>query len=165
MANSLQRLGTRPQTADRCRQCGGRPAARTIAICPPLAPEHRVHMDPNEVFRMAFTSGTTGDPKCVLHSFNTTIYALWLLNRDMAVTERDVLLTYLPVGLNWGYITLMQTIMAGARAVLMERFSAARRWSIIERERVTYIPTAPAAIVPCWPSRSSTVSTSPRCAW
>ncbi len=66
-------------------------------------------MDPNEVFRMAFTSGTTGDPKCVLHSFNTTIYAPWLLNRDMAVTERDVLLIYLPVGLNWGYITLMQT--------------------------------------------------------
>ena len=96
---------------------------------------------------MAFTSGTTGDPKCVLHSFNTTIYAPWLLNRDMGVTERDVLLTYLPVGLNWGYITLMQTIMAGARAVLMERFSARAALELIERERVTYIPTAPAAIV------------------
>ena len=104
-------------------------------------------MDPNEVCRMAFTSGTTGDPKCVLHSFNTTIYAPWLLNRDMGVTERDVLLTYLPVGLNWGYITLMQTIMAGARAVLMERFSARAALELIERERVTYIPTAPAAIV------------------
>ena len=115
--------------------------------CPPLAPEHRVRMDPNEVFRMAFTSGTTGDPKCVLHSFNTTIYAPWLLNRDMAVTDRDVLLTYLPVGLNWGYITLMQTIMAGARAVLMERFSARAALELIGRERVTYIPTSPAAIV------------------
>jgi acyl-coenzyme A synthetase/AMP-(fatty) acid ligase len=81
-------------------------------------------MDPNDVFRMAFSSGTTGDPKCVLHSFNTTVYAPGLLNRDMAVTERDVLLIYLPVGLNWGYITLMQIVMAGARAVLMERFSA-----------------------------------------
>ena len=46
----------------------------------------------------------------------------------MEVTEREVFLVYLPVGLNWGYITLMQSIMAGARAVLMERFSAARRW-------------------------------------
>jgi len=104
-------------------------------------------MDPDEVFRMAFTSGTTGDPKCVLHSFNTTIYAPWLLNRDMAVGERDVLLIYLPVGLNWGYITLMQTLMAGARAVLMERFSARGALETIERERITYIPTAPAAIV------------------
>ncbi len=115
--------------------------------CPPLAAEHRVRMDPNEVFRMAFTSGTTGDPKCVLHSFNTTLYALLILNRDMAVSERDVLLTYLPVGLNWGYITLMQTIMAGARAVLMERFSATAALETIERERVSYIPTSPAAIV------------------
>jgi non-ribosomal peptide synthetase component E (peptide arylation enzyme) len=115
--------------------------------CRALAAEHRVRMDPNEVFRMAFTSGTTGDPKCVLHSFNTTIYAPWLLNRDMKVTERDVLLIYLPVGLNWGYITIMQTIMVGARAVLMERFSGRAALETIERERVTYIPTAPAAIV------------------
>jgi non-ribosomal peptide synthetase component E (peptide arylation enzyme) len=41
----------------------------------------------------------------------------------------------------------MQTIMAGARAVLMERFSARAALELIERERVTYIPTAPAAIV------------------
>jgi non-ribosomal peptide synthetase component E (peptide arylation enzyme) len=114
---------------------------------PLLAAEHRVRMDPDEVFRMAFTSGTTGDPKCVLHSFNTTIYAPWLLNRDMKVTENDVLLVYLPVGLNWGYITLMQTIMAGARAVLMERFSGRAALETIAREKVTYIPTAPAAIV------------------
>jgi acyl-CoA synthetase (AMP-forming)/AMP-acid ligase II len=65
----------------------------------------------------------------------------------MMVTEHDVLLIYLPVGLNWGYITLMQTIMAGARAVLIERFSARAALETIERERVTYIPTAPAAIV------------------
>jgi non-ribosomal peptide synthetase component E (peptide arylation enzyme) len=115
--------------------------------CPPLDAAHRVHMDPNEVFRMAFTSGTTGDPKCVLHSFNTTLYAPWVLNRDMKVTERDVLLIYLPVGLNWGYITVMQTIMAGARAVLMERFSGNAALEAIACERITYIPTAPAAIV------------------
>ena len=33
-------------------------------------------MDANEVYRMAFTSGTTGNPKNVLHSFNTTVPAL-----------------------------------------------------------------------------------------
>jgi len=63
------------------------------------------------------------------------------------VTERDVLLDYLPVGLNWGYITLVQSVMAGARVVLMERFSAEGALELIEKERVTYIPTAPASIV------------------
>jgi non-ribosomal peptide synthetase component E (peptide arylation enzyme) len=125
----------------------GTTSLNELRNCPPLSAAHRVRMDPNEVFRMAFTSGTTGDPKCVLHSFNTTIYAPWLLNRDMKVTERDVLLIYLPVGLNWGYFTLMQTIMAGARAVLMERFSGRTALEAIAREHITYIPTAPAAIV------------------
>src|SRR5207244_3812423 len=115
------------------------------ADSPPI--KDRVRMDPNEIFRMAFTSGTTGDPKCVLHSFNTTLYASRLLNEDMRVSEKDVLLIYLPMGLNWGYLTLLQTVLAGARAVLLERFSAAAALERIEKEQVTYIATAPASIV------------------
>jgi non-ribosomal peptide synthetase component E (peptide arylation enzyme) len=118
-----------------------------LVECEPIAAEHRVRMDPDEIFRMAFTSGTTGDPKCVLHSFNSTLYAGYLLNGDMNVTENDVFLIYLPVGLNWGYFCLLQTIMAGARAVLLERFSARAALELIEKERVTYIATAPASIV------------------
>jgi acyl-CoA synthetase (AMP-forming)/AMP-acid ligase II len=97
--------------------------------------------------RMCFTSGTTGNPKGVLHCFNTTLGTCGIFNRLLEVGERDVMLDYLPVGLNWGYCTLVQSVMAGAKAVLMERFSAAGALEIIERERVTYIPTAPASIV------------------
>ncbi len=107
-----------------------------IAGSAPIGKPERVRMDPDEIFRMAFTSGTTGDPKCVLHSFNTTLYASRLLNADMRVTEKDVLLIYLPIGLNWGYLTLLQTVLAGARAVLLERFSAAAALDLIEKERV-----------------------------
>jgi non-ribosomal peptide synthetase component E (peptide arylation enzyme) len=114
---------------------------------PPITKEHRVRMDPDEIFRMAFTSGTTGDPKCVLHSFNSTLYASWLLNQDMKVTADDVMLIWLPVGLNWGYLSLLQTIMAGCRGVLLERFTARGALELIQRERVTYIATAPASIV------------------
>jgi acyl-CoA synthetase (AMP-forming)/AMP-acid ligase II len=118
-----------------------------LSECPPISAADRIKMDPNEIFRMAFTSGTTGDPKCVLHSFNTSLYASYLLNDDMKVTEKDVLLIWLPVGLNWGYMTLMQSIMAGARGVMMERFSARGALELIQKERVTYIATAPASIV------------------
>ena len=118
-----------------------------IAKSAPMAASDRVAMDPDEIFRMAFTSGTTGDPKCVLHSFNTTICAVRLINDDMQVTDRDVMLVYLPVGLNWGYLCLLQTIIAGGRAVLLERFSARAALEAIQRERVSYIATAPASIV------------------
>ena len=114
---------------------------------PPLSSADRVHMDPDEVMRMAFTSGTTGDPKGVMHSFNTTLYAAYVINDEMHVTDQDVLLIWLPVGLNWGYLSLLQTVIVGARAVLMEKFQAERALQLIEKHRVTFIPTAPASLL------------------
>jgi len=101
----------------------------------------------NDVMRMAFTSGTTGNPKGVIHSHNTTLSTCRTLNTDMHVTPDEVFLIYLPLGLNWGYLTLVQAIMAGARAVLLEQFSARAALELIQREHVTYIPTAPASII------------------
>jgi non-ribosomal peptide synthetase component E (peptide arylation enzyme) len=117
-----------------------------VAAAAPLSAD-KVHMDPNEVCRMCFTSGTTGNPKCALHSFNTTLYAVDLLNHDMKVTEREIFLVFLPLGLNWGYITMLQSILAGATLVLMERFNPRAALKLIQNERVTYIPTAPAGLV------------------
>ena len=111
---------------------------------PPLKP---YRMAPDAVMRMAFTSGTTGNPKGVTHSFDTTLPAARILNDAMHVTEREVFLIYLPLGLNWGYLTLLQSIMAGARAVLLDRFSARTALELIERERVTFIPSAPASLI------------------
>ncbi len=118
-----------------------------VAASAPISVSDKIHMDPNEVCRMCFTSGTTGNPKCALHSFNTTLYAVELLNTDMEVTEREVFLAFLPLGLNWGYITLLQSILAGATLVLMERFNPRSALELIQNERVTYIPTAPAGLV------------------
>jgi len=113
----------------------------------PLPPQERVRMDANEVYRMAFTSGTTGNPKCVLHSFNTTLPAVRFMTRDMRASRDDVFLIYLPIGLNWGYLLLLQALMLGARAVLLDRFSGRAALELIERERVSFIGTAPASII------------------
>jgi len=118
-----------------------------IADSQPLAPAERVRMSADQVYRMAFTSGTTGNPKCVLHSFNTTLPAVRQINTDMGVTDREVQLVFLPVCLNWGYLCLLQAVLSGSRAVLLERFSAPTALELIERERVSYIATAPASIV------------------
>ena len=105
-----------------------------------------VTTDADTVMRMAFTSGTTGNPKGVMHSHNTTLAASRILNGDLGLGPDDVMLIWLPLGLNWGYLTLVQSVLAGARAVLLDRFRAAAALDLIERERVTYIPTAPASL-------------------
>ena len=121
--------------------------AKVVHETPEIAEADRVRMSPLDVMRMCFTSGTTGNPKGVLHCFNTTLTTCETFNRELAVSENEVMLDYLPVGLNWGYMTLVQAGMIGARVVLMERFSADGALELIEKERVTYIPTAPASIV------------------
>lgn len=113
----------------------------------PVQPLDPVRGGANEVFRMAFTSGTTGNPKAVLHSHNTTLPTAIYKNQDLVIGEDDVILIYLPVGLNWGYLALLQTILAGCRAVLLDRFSAPAALRLIQDEGVTFIPTAPASII------------------
>ncbi len=105
-----------------------------------------VAMDADAVMRMAFTSGTTGNPKGVMHSHNTTLAAARILNGDLGLAADDVMMIWLPLGLNWGYLTLVQSVLAGAKAVLLDRFRPAAALDLIERERVAYIPTAPASL-------------------
>jgi acyl-CoA synthetase (AMP-forming)/AMP-acid ligase II len=121
--------------------------AAALATTPPLPAAERVAMSADEVFRMAFTSGTTGNPKCVLHSFNTTLPACRVLTRDMQASESDVFLIYLPVGLNWGYLLLVQALLLGARAVLLDRFAGRAALELIAREKVTFVASAPASLI------------------
>ena len=98
------------------------------------------------VMRMAFTSGTTGNPKGVMHSHETTLPAARILNHDLRLGPEDRMMIWLPLGLNWGYLTLVQSIMAGATAVLLERFSPRPALALLAGERCTYVPTAPASL-------------------
>src|SRR5262249_51451857 len=76
----------------------------------------------NDLARTAFTSGTTGDPKAVLHLHNTTNCAARFVNEGHRVGTDSVLLTFLPVGLNWGLLNVLQAIFAGCTLVLQEVF-------------------------------------------
>ena len=101
----------------------------------------------NDMSRTAFTSGTTGDPKAVLHVHNTTNCAARFVNEGHRIDRNSVLLVFLPVGLNWGLLNVLQAIFAGCRVVLQEVFAAEQALALIERERVTHFCCAPAHLV------------------
>ena len=102
---------------------------------------------PNALMRSAFTSGTTGDPKAVLHLHNTTNCACYFLNEGQRIGPDSVLLVFLPVGLNWGLMNTLQALFAGCRMVLQDIFKPEDAAALIEREKVTHFCCAPAHLV------------------
>ncbi len=105
----------------------------------------RPHGD--DLARVAFTSGTTGDPKAVLHLHNTTNSAVRFANRGHGIVSDSVMLVFLPAGMNWGLINVLQALDAGCAAILMDVFDPVGAMQIIERERVTYFCCAPAHLI------------------
>src|SRR5579872_1530090 len=101
----------------------------------------------NDLCRVAFTSGTTGDPKAVQHTYNTTISACIICNRNQLFDENGATLIFLPVGLNWGLMLIVESILAGGKAVLMDRFDARTMMQLIEREKITHFAAAPAGVI------------------
>jgi acyl-CoA synthetase (AMP-forming)/AMP-acid ligase II len=105
------------------------------------------HGDANAVCRIAFTSGTTGDPKAVLHTWNSTLFTNSRENEIWGIGPSSRVLVLLPVGLNVGIFAVIQTIIAGATAVLVENFDPATVLDWIERERITTFLTAPSGLI------------------
>jgi acyl-CoA synthetase (AMP-forming)/AMP-acid ligase II len=99
------------------------------------------------LMRAAFTSGTTGDPKAVLHIHDTTGFPVRLLNHGQRVTADSVFLVFLPVGLNWGLFNVLQALYAHATLVLQDIFRADEALELIKRERVSHFCCAPAHLV------------------
>ena len=116
---------------------------------PETAPEALAARRPhaNQLSRTAFTSGTTGNPKAVLHLHNTTNCAIRFLNRGQRIGADSVFLVFLPAGLNWGLFNVLQALEAGCRLVLQDVFRADEALALIERERVTHFCCAPAHLV------------------
>jgi acyl-CoA synthetase (AMP-forming)/AMP-acid ligase II len=106
---------------------------------------HRARAD--DVLRMLFTSGTTGDPKAVVHTHNTSLSTARLHVRDYHITEDSAFLLFLPVGLNWGFGSTTQTLIAGCKIVYLDIFRPEEALRLIERERITHFATAPAGLV------------------
>ena len=69
-----------------------------------------------------------------------------ILNGDLALGSDDVMLIWLPLGLNWGYLTLIQSDSRRRQSGVAGSLPAGAALDLIAHERVTYIPTAPASL-------------------
>ena len=95
--------------------------------------------DPNAVHEIVFTSGTTGEPKGVMHTPNTTLSTIYQTIERLEFSERDVLLMASTLGHQTGYLYgYCLDLLLGATAVWMDVWNATEAARLVEAERVTF---------------------------
>ena len=98
---------------------------------------------PNDVTELQYTSGTTGEPKGVMHTANTLVGTILPFIGRLGLGSRDVVLMASPMAHQTGFLYgLMMPIMLGAKAVLQDVWSAERALSLIQEQRVTFTMAA-----------------------
>ena len=103
--------------------------------------DRRMHpRGPDDLWLLNSTSGTTGLPKCVMHTQNRWVYFHQLAVAAGAMTSDDVFMSLLPAPFGFGLWTAHFTpTLLGAPVVLQPRFRAGEALRLVEEHRVTVL--------------------------
>lgn len=128
--------------------CRGNAPAGTIAFDEVLrqSSEERseVPVDPDSVCLLLYTSGTTSEPKGVLHTHHTLAAEIFSLRRVHGLRVRDRSLVPAPVAHVSGLVHgVLVPALLGTSAVLVDRWDPEHALELVERHRVTYMAGPP----------------------
>jgi len=119
-------------------------AVYTPESFPPPAPNAAPpSTDPDRVAYLAFTSGTTGNPKCVMHSHNTLLANARDMVRDWGHGPDTVLLSLSPLSHHIAWVGVAQWLLAGCRFVTNDPPAGATALDWIISTGATYVMGVP----------------------
>jgi acyl-CoA synthetase len=92
--------------------------------------EGNLKRDPNQIVYLAFTSGTTGKPKGVMHSDNTLLANARAIAADWRIDAGSVVYSLSPLSHNLGFGAMVMALAAGGELVIHDLQKGA---SLIDR--------------------------------
>ncbi|GAA3649278.1 hypothetical protein GCM10022237_06170 [Nocardioides ginsengisoli] len=93
---------------------------------------------PDDVAQLAFTSGTTGEPKGVLHTHNTLIASASSYDERYEIGPEDVIHMASTVGHQTGILFgITCPIVAGSAAVLQQSWNPVQFVELVEKHRIS----------------------------
>ncbi len=96
-------------------------------------------IDGNALVQLLFTSGTTGEPKGVLHTSNTLLGTILQFIERLECSDRDVVFMPSPLAHQAGFAYgLMLGVILGAPIVLLDIWHPRRAIELMEQYRATY---------------------------
>ncbi|HXY63697.1 MAG TPA: class I adenylate-forming enzyme family protein [Mycobacterium sp.] len=106
----------------------------------PRAVRAESELGPDDVFLINSTSGTTGLPKCVVHTQNRWYYFHQKAVANGQLTSDDIFLPIIPTPFGFGLWTSHTTpIYLGATAVILKRFTPKATCAAIARHKITVL--------------------------
>jgi cyclohexanecarboxylate-CoA ligase len=94
--------------------------------------------DPNDVTEIMYTSGTTGEPKGVMHTSNTLMCKALLASELFGFGPRDSIFMGSPLAHQTGFMyACCLALHQGCKCVLLDQWDAATAARLIEEERST----------------------------
>jgi acyl-CoA synthetase len=100
-------------------------------------------LNPDKVTYLAFTSGTTGTPKGVMHSDNTLLANCRDLVADWHHNEANILLTLSPLSHHIAWVAVGQAIVAGMELVIDDPAPGLSKLDWIIETGATYVMGVP----------------------
>ena len=106
-----------------------------------------VKIDPQDVFNIMYSSGTTGLPKGIVHThairiaYGTSFAASFRIHPESVVMHAGAIV------FNGAFVDLMPAVLQGATYVLLPGFDPVSYIEAIEKERVTHVMMVPAQII------------------
>jgi acyl-CoA synthetase len=95
---------------------------------------------PDDLFMVNSTSGTTGLPKCVMHSQNSKFYMAKLARQVAQLEEGEVVLGAAPIPFGFGlFTTHFLPVLLGGTAVVMSHFDPRYALELMETQRATVL--------------------------
>jgi acyl-CoA synthetase len=98
---------------------------------------------PDQIAYLAFTSGTTGTPKGVMHSDNTLLANARAMVTDWGQNENTVLLSLSPLSHHIATVALTQVLVAGCELVIYDPTFGVAPFDWIETTGATYVMGVP----------------------
>ncbi|RBP17246.1 cyclohexanecarboxylate-CoA ligase [Roseiarcus fermentans] len=113
------------------------PEWETAADAPAILTRSRP--GPDDVTQLLYTSGTTGEPKGVMHSANTLMANIVPYAERLRLGRDDVVFMASPMAHQTGFMYgLMMPVMLGASAVLLDIWDPAKAAELIRSERASF---------------------------